>query len=301
MFDLNDVLMFVQVIRAGSFAEASRRLGIPANTLSRRIQQLETRLDTRLMQRSTRKLSLTAAGQAFFERCAPAIEGVQQAGQELVDGSHTPSGAIRVAAPANFLDLMRIEWIVEFLRSHPRVRIDFLLDDAHTDLIGESIDVAFRGGTVQEATFVYRRVMGNRSRLVASPRYLESAGMPATLAALSGHDCLTLSKHRRATRWRLYGPAGIEEVDVAGRFSANTARALLDACRAGLGIALLPSLLCGEDLRSGKLVTVLPDYHREIDGFHIVLPSRQQVPAAVSAFVDFAQQRLLSLSEEPGA
>jgi DNA-binding transcriptional LysR family regulator len=149
--------MFVQVVRARSFAEASRRLGVPANTLSRRVRQLETGLDTRLMQRSTRKLALTAAGTAFFERCAPAVDGVLDAGRDLADGSLTASGTVRIAAPADFLDFFKIEWVKQFLARHPKVRLDFVLNDSRADLIGEAIDVAFRGGSMPEHNFVLRR------------------------------------------------------------------------------------------------------------------------------------------------
>ena len=120
MFDLNDVAMFVQVVRCGSFAGAARRLGMPSNTLSRRIQELESHLGTRLMQRSTRKLTLTNAGQAFHERCAGAVDGLVQAGQELMTGSQAPSGMVRVAATADFFEFFPMEWIAEFLAAYPR-------------------------------------------------------------------------------------------------------------------------------------------------------------------------------------
>src|SRR6267378_1082745 len=158
VLDLNEVRMFVQVVRARSFAEAARRLGVPPNTLSRRVRQLEAGLDTRLMQRSTRKLTLTAAGSAFFERCAPAVDGVLEAGKELAGGSQTPSGTVRVAAPADFLDFFEIEWVVQFLEQHPKIRLDFVLNDARADLIGEAIDVAFRG-SVSDQQPVVRRLM----------------------------------------------------------------------------------------------------------------------------------------------
>ena len=146
MLDLNEVRMFVQVVRARSFAEAARRLGVPPNTLSRRVRQLEAGLDTRLMQRSTRKLTLTAAGSAFFERCAPAVDGVLEAGKELAGGSQTVSGTVRIAAPADFLDFFKIEWVMQFLALHPKVRLDFVLSDARADLIGDN-PFALIGGT----------------------------------------------------------------------------------------------------------------------------------------------------------
>src|SRR5471032_1252310 len=119
MFDLNDIAMFVQVVRCGSFAEAARRLGLPANTVSRSIQQLEAQLGTRLMQRSTRKLTLTSAGEGFHQRCAGAVDGLLEAGQELVMGHQEPSGLIRVAAMADFFEFLPMEWIAEFLGAYP--------------------------------------------------------------------------------------------------------------------------------------------------------------------------------------
>jgi DNA-binding transcriptional LysR family regulator len=151
MFDLNDVAMFVQVVRCGSIAVAARRVGVPSNTVSRRIQQLEARLGTRLMQRSTRKLTLTSAGRAFHERCAGAVDWLFEAGQELMTGSHEPGGLVRVAAPADFFDFFPMEWVAGFLAAHPRVRLDFVLSDAKADLIAEQIDVAFRGGPLRDS------------------------------------------------------------------------------------------------------------------------------------------------------
>ena len=295
MLDLNEVRMFVQVVRARSFAEAARRLSVPPNTLSRRIRQLESRLDTRLMQRSTRKLTLTAAGQAFYDRCATAVDGVLEAGKDLVDGSQKPMGSVRIAAPADFLDLFPIEWVSEFLASHPQVRLDFVLSDARADLIDEGIDVALRGGSSSDLYPAFRQITAQYFNLVASPDYVAARGLPKTLQELTGHDCLTVSSLVRPVNWVLQGPNGVEEVRVSGRFCANSSRVLTKSCIAGLGIAMLPTMLIAPDLRIGRLVRVLPDYRRDGADFNVVLPSRQQIPAAVSAFIEFVTQRLRSL------
>jgi DNA-binding transcriptional LysR family regulator len=289
--------MFVQVVRARSFAEASRRLGVPANTLSRRVRQLETGLDTRLMQRSTRKLALTAAGTAFFERCAPAVDGVLDAGKDLAGGSLTASGTIRIAAPADFLDFFKIEWVKQFMERHPKVHLDFVLNDSRADLIGEAIDVAFRGGGMPEHNFVLRRLMSQSFKLVASPAYLKARGIPKTLQELSLLECLTASARPGTVTWNLQGPRGREEIKIRGRFSANSARVLLQGCISGLGVALLPSVLITPHINAGRLARVLPDYRREGADLCVVLPSGQQIPAAVSAFVEFASAKLESGGE----
>jgi DNA-binding transcriptional LysR family regulator len=301
MLDLNEVRMFVQVVRAGSFAEASRRLGIPANTLSRRVRQLEAALGTRLMQRSTRKLTLTAAGCAFFERCAPAVDGVLDAGRDVAGGSQTASGTVRVAAPADFLDFFSIEWAMQFLALHPKVRLDFALNDARADLIGERIDVAFRGGPVTSPHLVYRQVMAQSFKLVASPAYVQSRGAPQSLQSLSGHECLTVSGYPGPATWILQGPSGAEQARVSGRFSANSTRTLLNTCLSGLGIALLPAMLVDAHLRAGRLVRVLPEYHREGADLNVILPSSQQIPTAVAAFIEFAAGKLSSIISEQEA
>jgi DNA-binding transcriptional LysR family regulator len=295
--DLNEVRMFVHVVRARSFAEASRRLRVPPNTLSRRIRQLESTLDTRLMQRSTRKLTLTAAGHEFFERCAPAVDGVVEAGKELKDGSRIPGGCVRIAAPADFLDLFPVEWVSEFLELHPAIRLDFILSDARADLIAEGIDVAFRGGTMGDTLPVFRQISPQYLRLVASPLYVARRGAPRTLQALSKHDCLTASSPASGTKWTLQGPGGSDEVVVSGKFSANSARILVKACLAGLGIALLPAMMTAPHIRTGRLIPVLGEYRRGGADFNVVLPSRQLVPSSVMAFVDFATTKLQGLFE----
>jgi len=293
MLDLNDIAMFVQVVRSGSFAEAARRLGMPPNTVSRRIQQLEAQLGTRLLQRSTRKLTLTSAGQDFHERCAGAVDGLFEAGQELTTGSGEPSGLVRVAAPADFFDFFQMEWVSEFLAAHPRVRLDFVLSDAKADLIAEQIDVAFRGGSLRDSGYVGRQILDPRSvGMVASPAYITARGLPHTLQDLLSHDCVIFAHPSGHATWRLDGPNGEEEVQVTGRFSGNTAQALRKAAVAGLGIALLPPVMARLDVQAGVLVPVLPHYQPIGYGMNVLYPSRRHLPLAVSAFIGWVIEKM---------
>ncbi|HTD04841.1 LysR family transcriptional regulator [Undibacterium sp.] len=302
MLDLNEVSMFVEVVRAGSFAEAARRLGMPSNSISRRVQQLEAELGARLLQRSTRKLSLTSAGKTLYERCADPIAAVSQAGRAIIDGKGVPQGVIRITAPANFFDFFSMAWIKEFLHDFALVKLEFVLSDANVDMVEESIDVAFRD-VAKSSSLSKLPLFPPHSGLVASPSYLAAQGTPASPQDLARHDCLPLMKRTGASVWRLSGPDGISEVTVTGRFKANTAGAALEAAIAGLGITLLPSILTLPHTRSGRLVPVLPEYCRDdgglSGGLYAVLPSRQQVPAAVSAFVAFATGKLASTDVRP--
>jgi DNA-binding transcriptional LysR family regulator len=290
--DLNQIFLFVEVIRAGSFASAARRLGMPANSVSRHIQQLESAVGTRLIHRSTRKLALTAAGQTFFERCAPAVSELAQAGQDSVDDGQVPGGLIRVAAPAGFFDLFNVEWIAEFLAAYPHVRIEFLLDDAKADLIGDSIDVALRAMHLVDANHIGQKLITAHFGLVASPAYLESRGVPATLESLREHDCLPQSRRTGPVTWNLHGPDGMQEIEVSSRFRANTARAVVGAAVAGLGIALLPYPVIGSEIEAGRLVRVLPQFQRSGADLYAVCVSRRQIPPAVSTFIEFVGNKM---------
>ncbi|HTB67932.1 MAG TPA: LysR family transcriptional regulator [Steroidobacteraceae bacterium] len=294
VIDLNHTLLFVEVVRAGSFAQAGQRVGMPANSVSRKIGQLELQLGSRLIHRSTRKLSLTAAGREFFERCEPSVATLVLAGKEWSDGE-TPAGSvIRVAAPTDFFDVFRLEWITEFLRRHPRLRMEFLLDDAKADLIAASIDVAFRAKHLVEAWHVGHKLIDSHFALVASPAYVSSRGAPATPQALAAHDCLVQSSRPGAVTWQLQGPDGPHGVEVSGRFRANASRVVLQAAVAGLGIALLPDSVTAPDLAAGHLVRVLRHYRRDGADLYAVYASRHQIPQAVLDFVTFTAEKVRS-------
>ncbi|MFL9880633.1 LysR family transcriptional regulator [Herbaspirillum rhizosphaerae] len=292
MLDLNDIAVFVHVVRAGSFAAAGRRLGMPSNTISRRLQLLEESLGVRLLQRSTRQLNMTAAGREFFDRCAPGIEDIQQAGATLSDGNREPSGVLRVAAPADFFDNFAMEWVGEFMQRHPKVQLEFVLSDERVDLIAEGIDLAFRAGQLPDSSLVARKLGESYRGLLASPAYLKKHGMPVTLEELAEHDCLAAANTVQAALWRLEGPAGVESIRIAPRLCINTAQGLLRATRAGLGIALLPTMVAAEDLRRGSLVAILPQYQRDLSGMYAVYPNRRQLSLAVSALIEYVAEKV---------
>lgn len=292
MVDLNDVALFVQVVQAGSFAEAARRAGMPSNTLSRRIQQLEAALGARLLHRSTRKLTLTEAGAAFHARCADSVETLSEAAIDLADGGRSPSGKLRVAAPADFFHWCPVEWMAEFLRLHPKVQLEFVLSDARADMVAERIDVAIRAGEVQEPTLIARRIGTGQQTMVASPAYLQERGMPLSPQDLPRHDCIAMLAASGRASWRLDGPDGAIEASLSGRFHANSAQALLQATLAGLGIALLPDIMSAPYIHSGALVPVLPQFRVMGVDVHLVYQSRRQLPRAVQAFVDFTMARM---------
>ncbi|WP_031360368.1 LysR family transcriptional regulator [Caballeronia sordidicola] len=293
MLDLNDLAMFVQVVRARSFSEAARLLRMPANTLSRRIDKLEGQLGTRLLHRSTRKLALSTEGQALFERYAPALDQILEIGRLHAD-EQAPSGSVRVAAMAGLFELIGMEWLVEFYARYPHISLEFLLDDTPTDLISERIDLALRMGIETGSGFKVRRLAPSAMILAASPAYLEQRAAPRTLRELAEHDCLTISNRQGRHTWRLQGPRGSQEVSINSRFAVNDMRVLAQACTAGLGIALLPQLIVEPNMAKGKLVRVLPTYRRASTGLglQLVYTSRPPVPPAVAVFAEFLAEKM---------
>lgn len=292
MLDLNQIALFVQVARAGSFAEAARRLGMPTTTLSRQILQLEEHLQLRLLQRSTRKLTLTDAGRALFERSAYQVEDIQSAALQLTSERLRPTGTVRIAAPADFFDFYLMDWVAEFLQAHPDVKLEFVLSDGIADVISDGIDIAFRGGELPSSSLIARKLSTAHFSLAASAAYLKARGTPDTLQTLADHDCIRSTRANGRTLWRLVGPQGPEEVEVSGPFCANTVQAQMKAAMAGLGICLLPQTMLLQGLHSGQLVKVLPDHIATRGGFYMVFPSRKQMPRAVSAFADLSVRKL---------
>jgi DNA-binding transcriptional LysR family regulator len=303
--DLNDVALFVQVVRAGSLAEAGRRLGMPPSTCSRRIQQLERDLGLRLIQRSTRRLALTGAGQEFFQRCAAQVDALAESARQMLDARGSVCGRVRVAAAADFFHWFPLERVARFLADYPQVALEFELGDAYVDLLDRNIDVAIRTGPIHEPMLVTRQFGSTHKALVASPAYLRAHGVPVTPADLSSHECIVAAGGNGApVLWTLDGPDGREQFAVRGRFQVSTARAQLSAALAGLGIALVPAFMTEPGLRDGQLQAVLPGYaYRDLRIYFVYLTHRH-IPRAVKAFAEFAQEIMIEermIDPLPGA
>lgn len=300
MLDLNQMALFVQVVQAGSFAEAARRLAMPPTTLSRQVAQLEDALQARLLQRTTRKLTLTDAGRTLFDQCATQIDALKNAASQLAGENQTPKGSVRVAASAGFFDFFQMDWIAEFLDHHPGVQLEFVLSDAMADFIGEGIDVAFRGSAeLPDSSLVARKVTSGYLTLAASPAYLLARGTPHTVDDLAAHDCIRAVGQSGPSIWRLNGPNGPTQIAVSGRFSANTGPAQKKAAIAGLGICLLPISALQPSFQLGELVEVLPGMASSVGNLYVVYPSRRHVPRAVTAFVEMTVQRLAVVMQPP--
>jgi DNA-binding transcriptional LysR family regulator len=281
---LGDLEVFAQVVTARSMSAAGRELGLSPAVISKRIRRLEERLGVRLLQRTTRQLSLTQAGQGFYERVVSILASVDEAESWVASGAATARGVLRVSAPTSFGRLHVAPHLKSFLDANPLVTVELVLSDAFVDIIGESFDLAIRIADLQDSSLVARRLAPNHRVLCATPAYLASRGAPADLDGLAGH---TLIAHN-TDQWRLDGPKGAAQVRIAGPLRTNSSEVVRETLLAGLGIALRSTWDVGPELRDGRLVRVLPAYSggRRV-AIHGVYPSRRHMEQKVRTFLDF--------------
>jgi len=274
--DLNHVAMFVRVAEKGSFTAAATELGVLKSSVSRSVAALEATLGVRLLHRTTRRLHLTEAGQAYLQAVRPAVSGIQEASAQAADAGTEPQGLIRMTAPESFAPLAPI--LARFLERYPKVRVDLVLTGQRIDLVAEGFDLAIRGGALPDSTLVARKVEDAEFGLYASKRYLRSHGRPLRLADLARHRVLLLRAPQGRAVLRLTGPDGEESVEVTGPLSVNELRFMWSAVESDMGIALLPRAPGWGD----GLVRVLPKYHLAGQALYVVVPSARHEPARVA-------------------
>lgn len=286
MVRLQETLAFVTVVDAGSFTAAGKRLGVPKSTLSEQVRRLENRIGARLLHRTTRKLSLTETGRAYFERCRPAIEDIADAERVAQDVSGSPRGLLRISSPYDFgRDYLR-HWIVDFRRAYPDLDVEVIMSQRRLDMLAEGIDVALRGGMMPDSTFVSRKLLATDVILVASPDYLARRGRPKTPRDLVDHDAVLMPFGPAGLR--LQGPEGDARM-AFGRVSvvANEWMFLRTAQVEGLGVGPNLETVVKADIDHGRLERILPDYAARGQGFYAVYPSRHHLSPKVRVFVDF--------------
>ena len=291
--NIADIQLFLRVFDAGSISAAARGLDLSVAVASQRLKRLETSLGVRLFQRTTRRLHPTPEGLALAEQGRALIDDLDALTASLREAGSGVAGTLRLTTSSTFGRLYVSPLLPEFLTRHPRLRISVDLDDQHRDLVAEGFDLSIRIGALNDSSLVARRIASNRRVLCASPDYLRRHGMPATPQELAQHECLLLmGRAGRNDVWRLTGADGqTVAVQVDGRIDANQGELLRDAAVAGMGIALHSIWHVSDDLRTGRLQVVLPDYALPDTGIHAVMPQRRLMPPRVRAFVDFIAEK----------
>ncbi len=298
MQDLHDLLYFAEVVDRGGFAAAGRALGIPKSRLSRRVAELEARLGVRLLQRSTRKLSLTAVGEQYHRHCVAMRENALAADEAVAHAQTEPRGTVRVACPVTLAQTTLGPILPQFLARYPLVTVDMQVSNRVVDLIEEGIDVALRvrQSLDDSGSLVVKNFGATRSLLVAGPAQLARQGTPRSVADLQGMDTVAMSAPGGRAVWHLLGPDGATHaLEHHPRCVADDLLTLQWAARAGAGVAVLPDYMCVADLQSGRLVQLLPGWAPRQGIFHAVFPSRRGLVPAVRKFLDFLGEHI-----EPG-
>jgi DNA-binding transcriptional LysR family regulator len=278
---------FVRVVEAGSFARAAQRLRSSTSSISRQIAGLEQHLGARLLNRTTRKLSLTEGGQAFYERSVQLLAELEEAEQLAGATAATPRGTIRLTCPRNLAAQQVAPAIARFVARHPGVRFDVTVSDSLVDLVEEGFDLAIRIGRVGAEGLVARRLGQVRQLVAAAPDYLRAHRAARAPADLTGHRALTYAYAAAPYLWRLTGPDGeAHDVRVSGPLIANSGELLIASAAAGLGLVMAPEFMMEPELAAGTLLRVLPDYEGPLLDTWAVYPSRRQLSAKVRLFVD---------------
>jgi DNA-binding transcriptional LysR family regulator len=306
MFDLDAMATFVAVVRSGNFAAAAKSLRLPRSTVSQRVARLEGMLGVRLLERTTRVVRPTDAGAAYYERCTRIISDLEDANTAVKDlGSH-PRGHLRVATPHLFGQVFLATIASTFSQQYPEVELEIVASDRRVNLIEEGFDVAIVvAAYTPDSTLISRRLSGGALWCCAAPPYLKSRGTPAAPSDLSGHDCIINCEGAGADTqdawWTFERRDEILRVDIRGRLTMNSMMMSRAAALAGAGIAAIPSVICAEDVRTGRLVRVLSDWAVDRKDIQVVYPSRRYLSSRVRLFVDAMVTQIARSDDLSGA
>jgi DNA-binding transcriptional LysR family regulator len=287
---MTSMATFVKVVESGGFSAAARALGISPSMVTTHVRALEERLAVRLLNRSTRKVSLTEAGHAYYERCLQILTDVEEAERIAEALQSTPRGTLRlntsVAIPPFLAPV-----IAEFASLYPEVSVNLAMTDRMVDLVEEGFDLAVRNMSVPDSSLMARCVATYRFVVCGSPGYLAARGVPREPADLVHHNCLIYSHSAWGNEWHFAGPAGEQSVAVVGNLQANSDNALRLAAVHGQGLALAPSFLLIDEIRSGRLVPVLTEFLQTDHAVNAIYPHRRHLSAKVRSFIDLLARR----------
>lgn len=278
---------FVRVVEAGSFTAVAAEQNTTQPTVSRQIAALEEHLGARLLTRTTRALTLTDDGRAFYEHALRALEAVAEAEGVVGRRRGRPSGLLRLATPVVFGRLHIVPRLAPFLARYPDVSVEVVMSDSFADLIEQGIDVAIRVGEVTDPGLIAKRIGTVRRVTVASPAYLKQRGTPRSPTDLAAHDCIVYTRLATGNRWTFESPNGPITVEVGGRFKADNSEGVREGVLGGLGIAVIPTFAFGNEIKAGSARVLLKDFEPRQLPMHAVYPSRRLVPLKVRAIIDY--------------
>ena len=286
--------LFVRIVETGSFSAVARELEMLQPSVSKHMNMLEQSLGVSLLNRTTRKMSLTEAGKEYFERCQRIIDDVNELETEVLGLVNKPTGTLRITSPVAFGQIYMLPLLLAFRNQVAELGVDLSFDDRYADLVQEGFDVAIRFGELEDSQLIARHVGSSARVCVATPSYLSKYGVPGVPNDLKNHNCITYT-HLFSSVWQLRDAKGLLSIKVGGNFRANSGYAIRDAVLNGVGIALVPALLVKEQIESGTVVPLLNDYAPDPIKISAVYPSNRLIPRKVKLFVDFMKEEFLKI------
>lgn len=277
---------FVKVVELGSFSAAARQANLSPAMITKQVAHLETRIGARLLNRSTRQLSTTDIGQSYFDRCLDILARVEDADAEAGLDMADARGTLRITAPAEFGNIHLSPVIARFQNLYPDIELFLDFSNRQVDLVQEGFDLAVRVARSLDTSMIGRRIATSRFRAVASPSYIAAHGMPASPEDIVGHRCMTFGVPSPWINWQFARDGETTEIRIKPRVLSTSAEALLQSARIGVGISVLPTFVCGEDIARGTLVPLLPDHDIGSLGIFVLYPHRKLLPRRTRAFVD---------------
>lgn len=285
--------IFYYVVEAGSFSGAARKLGIAKSAVSRHVSLLEKNIGARLLNRSTRSLSLTEAGGSYYLSCARIVTEAEAANRRLGQLQDEPVGTLRVAGPQSLASQLVLgPMVTDFIQQYPALNIELLLDDRVVDMVSEGIDVSIREGWLPDSNLVARKLVDLPIMLCASPEYIARHGKPDSPAELSGHEGIIFTLFPSPSHWTFDHNNHSERIQIKSQVKTNSVIAVRSLLLSGAGIASLPSYQVLEDIKAGRLVRLLPEYDCGHAGIYAVYQDRQYQQARVRLFIDFMTRQL---------
>lgn len=289
--DLNEIAIYIKVVQTGSFSEAAKKLGMPKSTVSSKVSNLERRLNTTLIQRTTRKLNITPAGEAYFKRCLSGMGEIHSAESEISALSGEPSGLLRVTAPFGLGSSILPCILSQFTRKFPKVSVEVMLTDRTVDLLSENVDLAIRGGNLKDSSLIAKKIGAVYFVPFASPKYLKSNPEIHHPKDLSKQRCLNFSP-LGSSSWKLTSSKGTLEIPIHCPVMINDLTVIKQMAIMGDGVAYLPTYHCIDEVKTGKLIRLLPEWRSSLNPIHFVYPAQKFVSPKLSAFIAMSSSPL---------
>lgn len=294
--DLNEIAVYIQVVQSLSFSAAAKKLGMPNSTVSHKVSSLEQRLGVTLIQRTTRKLNITPAGHMYYKKCMQGLEAIQAAEMELASIQDEPSGLLRITAPVELGKSVLPGIISKYVGKYPKVRVELILGGRRMDLLSENVDLAIRVGNLADSTLIAKKIGSPHFAPYATPKYLKNRGIPLHPRDLRLHDSIIFTP-AGIDEVKLVGPKGSFNAPVTSKIMVNDLDAVKDLVMMGEGIGFMQSYFCGPEIKSGKLIRLLPDWRSEQTPVHFVYPAQRFVSPKLKAFMKMALEPLKSMLE----